>query len=103
MACCAFALYLLTRLLAPVHWLRERLLGVPIAVASTSVAWEPGRVSDAVMMRNRWRPMALAVVAAEIVVVGLAISAPASAAVEDAAILAQFHRSLCSAVFGGQS
>ena len=41
MACCAFALYLLSQLLLPLAWLRDRLGLAPAAEASASVAWSP--------------------------------------------------------------
>ncbi len=102
MACCAFALYLLTQLLLPLRWLRDRLFGVRAPVASATVAWSPGVVA-ARASRPRWRPLVLAIMAAEVAGVSFALASPAAAVADDAAILAQLHRSLCAAVTGEPS
>ena len=43
MACCAFALYLLSQLLLPFAALRERLGFAPRHLPSVAVAWAPGQ------------------------------------------------------------
>ncbi len=107
MACCAFALYLLTQLLAPLGWLRDRLIGAPTATASASVAWSPGATASATATAmaiaapvSRRRGLLLAILALEIVGAGVAVAAPAALPADDAARLAQLHQSLCSSVFG---
>jgi len=102
MACCAFALYLLTQLLLPMRWLRDRLFGVPAPVASAAVGWSPGVVA-ARASRPRWRLLVLTVMAVEVAGVSVALASPAAAVADDAAILAQLHRSLCAAVTGEPS
>lgn len=110
MACCAFALYLVTQLLLPLRWLRDRLIGAPPQVASASVAWTPnmapnmapGMVAATATVTPagpaRGRRILLAIIAAELVGVGVA-AAPVAAA-DDAALFTQFHQSLCASVFG---
>jgi hypothetical protein len=98
MACCAFALYLVTQLLLPLRWLRDRLIGAPPQVASASVAWSPGKAGAAPGRRSRTGPVLVAIIAAEIVGVGAA-AAPVTP-VDEAALFIQFHQSLCASVFG---
>jgi hypothetical protein len=99
MACCAFALYLLTQLLQPLRWLRDRLFGAPAAIPSASVAWSPGAaLVPAPVRRVRGKAVLLAIIAAELVGVGFAAAAPAAA--NNAALFTEFHESLCSSVFG---
>lgn len=45
MACCAFAVLLLSQLLLPLAQLRERLFGAPAARADKAAAWRPGMVA----------------------------------------------------------
>lgn len=42
LACCAFAVFLLSQLLAPFAWVRDRLWGAPRAGPNTAVTWSPG-------------------------------------------------------------
>lgn len=99
MACCAFALYLLSQLLLPLRWLRDRLFGEPPQTASASVAWAPGLAAAAPARPARGKRLLLAIIAAELAGVGLLAAAPAAAA-DDAALFTQFHQSLCASVFG---
>jgi hypothetical protein len=98
MACCAFALYLLTQLLLPVRWLRDRLFGAPRQTASASVAWAPGMTVATPARRSRMKPVLLAIIAAE--VLGVAAYAAPATPVAEAALFTQFHQSLCTSVFG---
>lgn len=47
MACCAFAVLLLSQLLLPLAQLRERLFGAPAAKADKAAAWRPGMAATA--------------------------------------------------------
>lgn len=98
MACCAFALYLLTQLLLPLRWLRDRLFGAPKQTMSASVAWAPGMPVVPPARRSRTRPVLLAIIAAE--VLGVAAYAAPATPVDEAALFTQFHQSLCASVFG---
>ena len=98
MACCAFALFLLTQLLSPLRRLRDRLFGVPPAVASPAVNWSPGAAAPVPARRSRLKPLLLAVIAAE--VAGVAAYAAPATPVDEAALFTQFHESLCASVFG---
>lgn len=42
MACCAFAVLLLSQLLLPLAKLREWLFGAPVATTDKAAAWRPG-------------------------------------------------------------
>ena len=46
MACCAFAVFLLSQLLLPLAKLREWLFGVPAAKADAAAAWRPGMAAE---------------------------------------------------------
>jgi hypothetical protein len=105
MACCAFAVYLLSQLLWPLRWLRDRLLGAPAVTASASVAWSPAAAAAPVARKWRWKPALLLLLAAEVAGLGVAataasVSAPAQPTVE---FLDALHGSICSAVKGSLS
>lgn len=99
MACCAFALYLLSQLLLPFAWLRERLGLARAPQPSLSVRWSPYATTMAAPSARRpllLRPAVLAVVALELGAAG-AVAAyartdppPASAS--------QFERTLHEAI-----
>lgn len=67
MACCAFALYLLSQLLLPFAWLRERLGLARAPAPSAVVAWSPFAPSPPVVRRRPrlTRPVFLAILAIE--------------------------------------
>jgi hypothetical protein len=48
MACCAFAVLVLTQLLAPFVWLRRRLFGAPPPAVNLAVAWTLDSASTSV-------------------------------------------------------
>ena len=103
MACCAFAVYLLSQLLWPLRWLRDRLFGAPAQTVSASVAWSPN-ATNATQRRSgwRWKPALLMLLIAEIAGVGVAASAASQTATRadqpSAELLAALHKSLCSAI-----
>ena len=102
MACCAFAVYLLSQLLFPLHWLRDRLFGVPPAIANVAVTWSPETpiVAESQWPR-RWTPALLLLIVAEVAGLGVAARATSmapSAAQPSVEYLEALHRSLCSAV-----
>lgn len=103
MACCAFAIYMLSQLLLPLRWVRDRLFGAPATVASASVAWSPATVAAA-PARRRVSPWLLAVAFAELAGLGVAATAaslsPAPAA-PSASFFTALHSSICSAVRTG--
>jgi hypothetical protein len=41
MACCAFAVFLLTQLLVPFRWVHARIFGEPRSRPNAAVAWSP--------------------------------------------------------------
>jgi hypothetical protein len=73
MACCAFAAFVLTQLLAPFVWLRQRLFGAAVPV-NHAVGWSPDRVTAAPAPRLRWaRKTFVAAVALELTLTAAAI------------------------------
>lgn len=70
MACCAFAVFLLVNLLAPLRWLR-RLAGSRTPRANPAVAWRPGQADAPVrpFVSPRWRRAVAGAVAVELLVV----------------------------------
>lgn len=105
MACCAFAVYLLSQLLWPLRALRDRLFGAPAVAASASVAWSPAAVPAQARRTWRWKPALLLLLAAELA--GLGVAATAASVSPPAAPGTEFfdalHGSICSAVKGSLS
>ncbi len=103
MACCAFAIYLLTQLLWPLRWLRDRLFGAPALTISEAVAWSPNS-RNATQRRSdsRWKPAVVALLIAEVAGLGVAASAASLTAAHShqpsAELLEALHESLCSAI-----
>jgi len=68
MACCAFAVFVLSQLLAPFVWLRRRLFGAT-TTANAAVAWSPGVATIASPRSSRWlHKTFFAAVAVELVI-----------------------------------
>lgn len=66
MACCAFAVFLLLNLLAPLRWLR-RLAGSRTSRTDAAVAWRPGQADvSAHAAPPRWRRAVAGAVAVEL-------------------------------------
>ena len=67
MACCAFAVFLLLNLMAPLGWLR-RFAGSRTRRANAAVAWRPGRADVSVghAAPPRWRRAVAGAVALEL-------------------------------------
>lgn len=98
MACCAFALYLLSQLLLPFAWLRDRLGIARAPQRSAAVLWSPHAATPVPAPRRPFllRPAVLAILALEFGAAG-AVAAyartdppPASAS--------QFERTLHEAI-----
>ena len=82
MACCAFAVFVLSQLLAPFVWVRRRLFGEH-AVPNVAVAWSLGDAGSAPVAPRRISPRARRVLFAA-VAVELAIGVAAFAYVAPA-------------------
>ena len=107
MACCAFAVFLLTQLLAPFRFMRDRLIGVPAPALNPAVAWSPGAAAALPARGSRlgWRRLAIAAVVADLGIVGLASTPVAAAWLEtdrdtatSQSFAAALHNSICSAL-----
>ena len=100
MACCAFALYLLSQLLLPLRWVRDRLWGEPAATGSAAVGWSPAAAVAALPRpRRRLAPLLGLVLLAEAAGVAAAaagVLTPAPVAAQ-ADFLTALHSSICSA------
>lgn len=71
LACCAFAVFLLHQLLAPIVVLRERLFGKKARRANAAVMWAPGAATVAPQRRGpALRPTVALVLLLEILAVG---------------------------------
>lgn len=96
MACCAFALYLLSQLLLPLRWVRDRLFGAP-AAGSAAVGWTPGAaLAVAAPRRRRLTPLLGLLLLAEIGGVA-AVAATVAAPPAETDFLTVLHSSICSA------
>ena len=71
MACCAFAVFLLAQLLAPVRFVADRLGFRGPWEPDAAVAWSPGMVSVARPRRLAIGPLIVAVVALDLVLLGI--------------------------------
>jgi hypothetical protein len=103
MACCAFAVYLLSQLLWPLRWLRERLFGTSISPVSQAVAWSPNATNAQQRLSGwRWKPALMVLLIAEIAGLGVAASAASQTAARSGQpsveLLEALHKSLCSAI-----
>ncbi len=103
MACCAFAVFLLSQLLLPLRWVRDRVFGAPIATANASVIWSPAAIAAPVQRRPlNWRPVFIVVLLAETAGFGVAVHAAVTTqppvARNAQQLFAELHGSLCSAV-----
>ena len=103
MACCAFAVFLLSQLLLPLRWGRDRLFGAPLATANPSVIWSPTAIAAPAPRRPlNWRPVFIIVLLAETAGFGVAVHAavttPPPVARDARQLFAELHGSLCSAV-----
>jgi len=104
LACCAFAVFLLHQLLAPLVFIKERLMGRAGLRRNDAVAWRPG-VAVIVSSRGRLalRPAAFALVAIEILAVGGSVAAATLAAraepgSSERQFLTAMHATICRAV-----
>lgn len=96
MACCAFALYLLSQLLLPFAALRERLGFAPHHQPSVAVAWSPGQPAAA--PARRLRRYAGPLILAQLAGAGIATAAFAATPPEaaDTAFEQALHTAICS-------
>jgi hypothetical protein len=108
-ACCAFAVFLLQQLLAPLFLLRERLFGKAPPRVNGSVLWAPGAVAAPPPVRLRaagrpaFRPALVLVLALETLAVGGSVAAAtlATRAAQPSAeqrFLIALHATICHAV-----
>ena len=100
MACCAFALYLLSQLLLPFAWLRDRLGLARAPQPSVSVRWSPYATAlpSSVSARRPLflRPAVLAIVALELGAAGAVAASARTDPPPDSA--SQFERTLHEAI-----
>ena len=104
MACCAFAVFLLTQLLAPFLWMRRKLLG-ETRRDNPAVAWSPGAPTSArPARRSRFRTALYVVVGLELAAGAAAFAwvlppSPSAAASAAAIEAAAFDGSWCGGLF----
>ena len=113
MACCAFALFVLSQLLAPFVGPWRRLFGEGMAHANTTVAWSPGSRPDGPTVSTRapgamrWRRGLFVAVGLELVVAlaafdFFAIDTPSTAAADGSEWLARDWCRGAESIFAGE-
>ncbi len=103
MACCAFAIFLLSQLLAPVRTLARRLGIVRAWRPDAAVEWRPGQ-PQATPKILKWKRIVVVLVAVDLTALGLV--GAAAAATSDAARTARsesaleqvLHKSICGSL-----
>jgi integrase len=105
LACCAFAVFLLQQLLAPLVVLRERLFGKAQKRANTAVLWAPGAAAAAgrATRPHGLRPTLALMLMLETVAVGGSVGAASLAAhsakqTPEQQLLIALHTSICRAL-----
>lgn len=103
MACCAFAFFLLMRLLAPLRSLGRRVGLFTTPRMDAAVAWRPGVIAPSAVLppRRIWRRRVIAAEAALLALLAgpavastdlqVAVSAPAT----EPAVIALIHKNIC--------
>lgn len=102
MACCAFAVFLLSQLLMPVRWLMERLGIEEAARVNVSVRWSPAAAPET-GVANTMHPLVKGVALAaalELLFAGGAIAAGSAivnrfVSVEPSGFAARIHQTIC--------
>jgi hypothetical protein len=106
MACCAFAVYLLSQLLLPLRWFRDQIRGDRPVAVNAATAWSPGGATLAFVRSSPSRsadrrPLLAAIVgieAAALLIAAAAMPVPTSAASGEQNLVAALHAPICSAL-----
>ncbi len=101
MACCAFAVFVLTQVLAPFVWLRRKLFG-EVATSNAAVAWSPGAAAPA-QRTLRWTHKTMLTAVALELLLGAAALLYAAPRIEGAAWIeaAAFDGTWCRSLIAG--